>query len=474
MKAKLSMAALEVYLRAVASPLIRIYAELYKTIEELNDALAETFQQMETLQAKADAENRPLTSDEEKLMEELGAKFDDIEGQITRRNELAGRKERMATGQGRKTEAADPQNRGGSGQQQPQREPARTRPNWENDKGKWGWNSMGEFASAVRKGAAQGGTLDPRLIANAPTTYSSEGVGADGGFAVPPDFRSNIMQKVAGEQSLLSRTDQLTSSSNAITVPTDETTPWQTSGGILAYWEGEAGQKAQSKVALESTTTKLQKLTVLVPVTDELIEDAPAMTSYLNRKAPQKINFKVTDAIINGTGAGMPLGLLNSTAKIAVTRDTGGTIVFEDIVDMYSRLFSEFRQTSIWLVNSDVEPALMKMQFPGTGTAVPAYLPPGGLSATPFGTLLGRPVVPTEACQTLGAEGDIILTDLQQYMSALKTGGIRQDVSIHLWFDYDVTAFRFVLRVGGQPWWKAAIQPKNGSNTKSSIVTLAA
>jgi len=30
------------------------------------------------------------------------------------------------------------------------------------------------------------------------------------------------------------------------------------------------------------------------------------------------------------------------------------------------------------------------------------------------------------------------------------------------------------LRVGGQPWWKAAISPKNGSNTRSSIVTLAA
>jgi hypothetical protein len=47
----------------------------------------------------------------------------------------------------------------------------------------------------------------------------------------------------------------------------------------------------------------------------------------------------------------------------------------------------------------------------GTG-GVPVYLPPGGLSHAPFGTLMGRPVMPLEFCETLGTEGDIVLADV--------------------------------------------------------------
>jgi HK97 family phage major capsid protein len=85
---------------------------------------------------------------------------------------------------------------------------------------------------------------------------------------------------------------------------------------------------------------------------------------------------------------------------------------------------------------------------------------------------MGRPVITTEACKALSTEGDIILTDLKQYLSVVKTGGVQQEVSIHLWFDQDIVAFKFTLRIGGQPWWNAAITRLNGSNTLSSIVTL--
>jgi HK97 family phage major capsid protein len=126
-------------------------------------------------------------------------------------------------------------------------------------------------------------------------------------------------------------------------------------------------------------------------------------------------------------------------------------------------------------MNPDVEQQLMTMQFPGTGTAVPAYLPPGGLSASPYGTLLGRPVIPTEACPALGDKGDIIFGDLGNYQTVIKAGGIRSDVSIHIWFDYDITAFRFVLRVGGQPLWNSSITAfQSGSSARGFFATLEA
>jgi HK97 family phage major capsid protein len=99
-------------------------------------------------------------------------------------------------------------------------------------------------------GSRPGAQLDQRLLAAA-TTYSSEGVGADGGFAVPQEFRTAIWQKVMGEDSLLSRCDQLVTGSNNMTVPADETTPWDTTGGVQVYWEGEAASVSASKAMFE-------------------------------------------------------------------------------------------------------------------------------------------------------------------------------------------------------------------------------
>ena len=114
------------------------------------------------------------------------------------------------------------------------------------------------------------------------------------------------------------------------------------------------------------------------------------------------------------------------------------------------------------------------MSFEGTSSSVPAYFPPGGVADAPYGRLKGRPVIPTQAAQTLGDEGDIMLVDLRQYMSLIKTGGMRSDVSMHLFFDYDMMAFRFILRIDGKPYLSAAIDPLNGTSTLSPFISLAA
>lgn len=446
-------------------------------LDELRDELVTLSDQAKNIQARADAEKRGLSDEESNEVNAIFARFEAVEEEIDRREKIASTVARTTVPQGRRTDPDDVVNLDEPAPAR-NRPPVHRQPRDPADVGRHGFRSFGEFAQAVKAAVRAGaGQIDPRLTMNAPTTGSTEGVGEDGGFAVPPDFRAAIMSKVMGEASLISRTDQLTSSSNSITLPKDETTPWQTSGGIQAAWEGEMSVLTQSKIALEQSTIRLNKLTALVPVTEELLEDASGLASYINRKAPEKFDFKVNDAIINGTGAGQPKGILTADSLVTVSKESGqaaDTVVFANIVNMYARMYGPSRQNAVWLANQDIEPQLLGMQFPGTGTAVPVYLPPGGLSASPYGTLMGRPVLPTQACQTLGDVGDLILVDLKQYMTATKTGGIRSDVSMHLWFDYDTLAFRFILRVAGQPWWTSAISPKNGSNTLSWAVALEA
>lgn len=453
------------------------------TVEELNNNLLDLKTQCQNLIARADAEKRDMTTEETAEFAALQAQFKNVLADIDRRQVMDEITNIVAEPAGRRTAAvvATP------AAEAPGAEPARIerlQPGLRasvaatartTDAGKWGFRTSADYLNAVMKSSARSAAIDPRLIANALTTTGNEGVGADGGFAVPPDFRATIIAKVLGEDSLLARTDQMTSSSNSMTVPIDETAPWDASGGIQAYWESEAGQKTQSKPALGEVSIKLNKVIVLVPLTDELLEDAPAMASYVNGRAPDKINYKVNAAIINGTGVGQPLGILNSDGTVIVPAEAGqaaDTVVFNNVINMYSRLYAPAQNRAIWLANQDVLPQLMKMQFGTTGTAVPAYLPPGGLSGSPYATLMGRPIISSEAMPALGDQGDLILADMSQYLSITKGGGIKQDVSIHVFFDYDVTAFRFVLRVGGQPWWNKAIARPNGQPSRGFFVAL--
>ena len=344
------------------------------------------------------------------------------------------------------------------------------------DKGKGGFKNFGEFAQCVKAGAVGDSAAQTRLQ-NAATTYSSESNGADGGFAVPPDFRREIAEKVMGENSLIDRTDGLVTSSNHMFLPKDETTPWQNTGGIQCYWDGEGALMTESKVALKQDMIALNAMTCLVKATDYLLSDAALLDTYLRRRAPVKMNAKMNTAIISGTGAGMPLGIINSTALVSVAKETSqaaDTIYFENIVNMISRLYVNDQASVVWLINQNTLPQLMKMQFVRTATSpVPVWLPANGLAGQRYSTLMGYPVIPVQACPKLGDAGDIILADMSQYLTATKGDGIKSDVSIHLHFDQNITSFRFVWRVAGQPWWSAPVTPQHASETLGAFVALA-
>jgi HK97 family phage major capsid protein len=189
----------------------------------------------------------------------------------------------------------------------------------------------------------------------------------------------------------------------------------------------------------------------------------------------QKIDFAVSLALVQGTGVGEPQGVLNCGSLVSVAAESAqsaDTLLWENVRNIYSRMYAPLRSSAVWLINQDVEPQLFDMWAEGTSTSVPVYLPANGAAGQPYNTLMGRPVIPHQACETLGDKGDILFCAWSQYLAGVKASGLQQDMSIHLWFDYDVTAFRFVMRVGGQCLWSSAIDPRDGSNTLGAFVTL--
>lgn len=456
-----------------------IFNQIDPIIEQHRTRQQELLAASQTILAQADAEKRDLTSEENTSVDNNTAEFEKLDGEIARREKINAQAALLERPNGRQTEPepvnnADPAIAAvapiqAAATQRPA-VPAQARP--AGAERTFGWRSSGDFFAGVRAACLDGGQMDRRLQ-NALSTYGNEGLGPDGGFLVPPEFRTTILQKVFAEDNLFGRTNQIPVTGNNLTVPMDMTTPWDSSSGIQAYWTAEAGAITQSKPVFEEVNLKLHKLACLVPVTEELLEDSAALGSYVSSKAAAKMEFALAYSIVWGDGAGKPLGFMNapclSTQAIESGPQTTDTINAQNCVKMYSRMPVNSRNSAVWLIHPDAESQLPLMVL----GQMPVYLPPGGLSGNQYGMLLGRPVIPHQVCETLGDLGDFMFVDFQQYLAAVKSGGVKSDVSMHLWFDQDVTAFKFTIRVAGQPWWSVATSSRDGAFTQSPFVVLA-
>lgn len=348
--------------------------------------------------------------------------------------------------------------------------------NIENDP-KRGFKSFGEYAAAVKASATSGAPIDERLRigASAPSNYANESNGADGGFAIPPEYSADIWNMSLSEGSLIPMTDNTEVTGNSMSFPKDETTPWGGSG-IQAYWQAEAASIIASRPVLGLDTLRLHKLMTLVPVTDELLGDSTALGSYLSNQAPERIMWKANEAILFGTGAGQPQGCLNTPALVVVAKETGqatNTIAQPNISKMRSRLKTGELKNAVWIGNPDILPALEGL----TVGNIPIFLPPGtGLREAYDGTLNGRPLILSEHANAFSSQSDLSLISLKGYRTITKAGGIETATSMHLYFDAALMAFRFIFRIDGAPIIKAPITPPAGksTNTRSYFVTLGA
>lgn len=330
------------------------------------------------------------------------------------------------------------------------------------------WHNHSEMRSWVNSG-----------MAKALPSGMNETVGADGGYLVPPEFSQNLLMR-AYSNDLLSRTVMFPlTTSNSIKIPAiNETSRANGSrfGGVEAYWRSEGSSVSRTKPGLEQVSLTVDSLTLVVRVTQELLDDASGLPleTFMNLVCPQELQFKIGDAIVNGDGVSKPLGLMGSLSKITVSKEAGqgaATINASNVLKMWSRLHTSCWSNAVWLADQSIIPQLSQMTIGTAGANLVVYMPPGGLSASPFATLMGRPLIFTEFNQTLGTAGDLILTDLSTYLTATK-GGLQTASSMHVLFESNELLYRFILRIDGRPWWLSALTPKSGGATQSNIVVL--
>lgn len=335
-----------------------------------------------------------------------------------------------------------------------------------------GFRSLTEFAVSVRRHFGGAGT-DERLSVAA-SDPNINGGSAGEGFMVPPEYRQQIWEIVLDPVDLLGRVDLEPTNSNSVLMPKDETTPWGTTG-VQAFWRAEAGAMTSSKLTTDGELVKLNELYAFVAASDELLSDAPRLQNRLTKKSGAAIRWKANDSIVWGDGVGKPKGLMKAGALKTIAKDSGqaaASLSVSNLANMRASLLGSGKD-AFWLASSETLPQLMQLTIGNQ----PVWTPPGdGMQDAPAGRIMGLPLLFTEHCQTLGTLGDILLIDGMGYGAANKVGGgLDFASSIHLYFDQNLTAFRWTFRLAGQPYLSAPVSPPTGRGTftKSHFVALA-
>ncbi|WP_316158771.1 MULTISPECIES: phage major capsid protein [unclassified Bradyrhizobium] len=337
-----------------------------------------------------------------------------------------------------------------------------------------GFKSLPEFAVAVRNLQVQG-IADPRFAAAATGYQQNQGSSGEG-VLVPTEWREAIWSLVFADNDLLGFCNPEPTQGNTVGIIKDETTPWG-AAGVQAAWRSEGTQMLASKAALTPTIMQLHELYAFVLASQEVLDDAPRLQNRLTIQAARAIRWKAFEAVMWGDGNGKPLGFMKSPALITVAAEggqTAGTIVPANVLKMMARLFEMDGGSPQFIANRDTLPQLGTLQIGNNAAWLPMSQALAGGGIRKGGMLLGEQLTYNEHCQTIGTTGDIVLADLSGYALATKQGGgIDFAASIHLFFDQNIQAFRWIFRVGGQPYLSAPVVAAKGANSKSHFIALA-
>lgn len=330
------------------------------------------------------------------------------------------------------------------------------------------FRDFGEFLQTVKYNPHDQALRAREMSDKTQKRFLNMGFGASGGFIVPEQFSSQI--KMVDDQSAIFRPRaQVIPAGDppdaAITIPAlDQGNANGVYAGVQVSWIAEGAQKPETEPAFREIKLEPNEVAAHVVVTDKLLRNsaaAGALVSSLLRKA---IIAAEEDAFLSGNGAGQPLGIIGHPAAIQVARTGAGAIAYTDVVNMFAR--AKFGGRLAWIGSQTCLPQLMTMVDAGQNLV----WQPNAREGAP-GTLLGIPFLLNDQSPILGAEGDLILVDLNYYL--IKDGsGISISMSEHPLFTQNRTIIKAFWNVDGQPWLSTPLLARDGVSTVSPFVVL--
>jgi HK97 family phage major capsid protein len=430
---------------------------------EINKKIAALSAKIGDVEARARHFNRPLSAKEAGLVAELEAGIDELRLELPQNSPLTLAKDGPLGDRGRANNTMT-----GDGRGYALRGPAEAKTYRDlygaADGCKWEDKSI-NFFDAVLSGRHHPGLIRAGM---------SETVPSDGGFLIPTQYAEKIHAVSLENEIIMPRCFVQPMKSNSIKIPAMSIGAHSSNlyGGFTASYVAEAGTITEQNPKVRSMELNAKKLVGLIRFSSELSQDIPGGENQLIQLCGRGLSWYRDRAFLKGSGAGEPLGILNSNCLISVTPETGqtaDTIVYENLTKMMSRMFAGSFGNSFWLCHQSTIPQLLTLSVSvGTGgNSIPVMTRSNGGFE-----ILTRPVVFTEKTEKVGDLGDVLLIDASQFVVGLR-GEMRFDTSIHPGFLTDEIYARIVERHDAEPLWDSPLTLEDGTTTVSPFVALA-
>ena len=181
-----------------------------------------------------------------------------------------------------------------------------------------------------------------------------EGVDADGGYLVPDEYDTRLID-VLEEENIMRKlgTKITTSGEHKINIAaTKPAAAWIEEGGALTF-----GDATFSQILMDA-----HKLHVAVKVTEELLYDnAFNLENYILTQFGKALANAEEDAFFNGDGTGKPLGLFAEVGGGTVAK-TVTSVKSDDVIDLVYALKRPYRKNAAFIINDKNLASLRKLK----------------------------------------------------------------------------------------------------------------
>ena len=300
-------------------------------------------------------------------------------------------------------------------------------------------------------------------------------IGETGGFLIPKEFLSNILQFQPEENIVRSRAQIISADpahpDAAVEVPVLKQGDEGVYGGVETYWNGEGRPVAKSGAGFEFISLQPNELSGITRVTNKLLRNASSVSGFIENMFRMALNGAEDRAFLSGDGIAKPLGLIspNNKGAILVKRTTSNDIKYEDVVELLSKMIPTSRNSCFFLASQSAFSKLKDLKDSAGNRIFSQILHPSQQGFT--GTLDGIPLLLTGKVSTLGNTGDLSLVDAGYY---LLKDGISPMIaySEHVEFEQNRTLIKIVKSVDGQMWNREPLTLEDGSTKVSGVVIL--
>lgn len=171
-----------------------------------------------------------------------------------------------------------------------------------------------------------------------------EGVDSDGGYLVPDEWDSRLIQTL-DEENIMRRLAHKITTSGEHKINIAATKP-------AASWIEEGGALEFSDATFSQILLDAHKLHVAIKVTEELLYDnAFNLESYILEQFSKALANAEEDAFLNGDGEGKPLGLFAEDGGGTVADTLTADIEADDLINLVYALKRPYRKNAAFIIN---------------------------------------------------------------------------------------------------------------------------